>query len=129
MIGVLAGTADPNRSDCFSVGGRTRSRDRTALLFCTSRANTCGAKSSWSDTTSRRRGESFAQESDEPRAPLADRPVVVNDHYTLLHWLMQRVEQYPRGHRFTLDDRKVNLALDVLERLLETTYSKSKWPS
>jgi hypothetical protein len=39
---------------------------------------------------------------------------------------MERVENYPRGYRFTLGDRTVNLGLDILECLLEATYSRSK---
>ena len=39
---------------------------------------------------------------------------------------MQRVQKYPRGYRFTLGDRTLNLALDILERLLEAAYTKSK---
>ena len=41
---------------------------------------------------------------------------------------MQRVEKYPRGYRFTLGDRTVALALDILERLIEAVYTKDRTP-
>ncbi len=53
-------------------------------------------------------------------------PTVVNDHYSFLRWLMQRVEKYPRGYRFTLGDRSVELALEILERLIEAVYTRAR---
>jgi len=39
---------------------------------------------------------------------------------------MARVESYPRNRGFTLGDRTVTLALDVLERLIEAVYTKDR---
>lgn len=57
---------------------------------------------------------------------MTNEPVVVGRHYEFLRWLMQRVAKYPRSYRFTLGDRTINLGLEILERLLEATYTKSK---
>jgi len=52
--------------------------------------------------------------------------VVIGDHYQLVRWLAQRVEKYPRALRFTVGDRTLSLALDILEHLLEAAYTRSK---
>lgn len=57
---------------------------------------------------------------------MADEPVVIGDHYALVRWLAGRVADYPRAYRFTVGDRTINLALDILEHLIEAAYSKSK---
>jgi len=57
---------------------------------------------------------------------LAGTPVVIIAHYELLRWLMQRVEKYPRGYRFTLGGRIIGLALEVLEHLVEAAYTKNR---
>lgn len=49
--------------------------------------------------------------------PLGELPAVVQEHYALPRWLMQRVAKYPRDLKFTLGDRTVNPGLEVLERL------------
>ena len=53
-------------------------------------------------------------------------PVAVGDHYELVKWLVGRTRGYPKALRFSLGERTVNLALEVLEHLLEATYSRSK---
>ncbi len=55
-----------------------------------------------------------------------DLPVVVGDHYELVRWLVGRTQGYPKGLRFSLGERTLDLALEVLEQLLEATYSRSK---
>ncbi|MBA2628131.1 MAG: diversity-generating retroelement protein Avd [Gemmatimonadales bacterium] len=48
-------------------------------------------------------------------------------HYRFLAWLMPTVEKFPKSHKFTLGDRVQTIALDVLEALIEATYSKERW--
>ena len=49
-----------------------------------------------------------------------------------VHWektlrdLLSRTEKFPKRVRFTLSSRVDNLALDVLEKLIEARYSKDK---
>ena len=41
-------------------------------------------------------------------------------------WLIPAVERFPRRQKFLLGDRIQATALDVLERLIEATYSKRR---
>ena len=48
--------------------------------------------------------------------------------YDVITWLVGRVEKFPRSQKFTLGDRIVNLALDILELLIEATYTRDRLP-
>ena len=48
--------------------------------------------------------------------------------YDVITWLIGRVEKFPRSQKFTLGDRIVNLALDILELLIEATYTRDRLP-
>ena len=48
--------------------------------------------------------------------------------YDVISWLLGRVEKFPRSQKFTLGDRIVNLALDMLELLIEATYTRDRLP-
>jgi len=50
----------------------------------------------------------------------------VEAHYQFLTWLMQTIEKFPRSRKFTLGDRIENAALDVLEALIEATYTRDR---
>jgi hypothetical protein len=50
----------------------------------------------------------------------------VEAHYQFLAWLMLTVEKFPRSHKFTIGDRIETTALDVLESLIEATYTKER---
>ncbi|MYA69442.1 diversity-generating retroelement protein Avd, partial [Candidatus Poribacteria bacterium] len=41
-------------------------------------------------------------------------------------WLMGRVEKFPRSQKFTLGDRIVNISLDILDLLIEATYTRDR---
>lgn len=41
-------------------------------------------------------------------------------------WLVPTIEKFPRSQKFTLGDRIQTTALDVLERLIEATYTKAR---
>jgi hypothetical protein len=41
-------------------------------------------------------------------------------------WLIPTLDKFPRSQRFLLGDRIQATALDVLERLIEATYSKAR---
>ena len=50
----------------------------------------------------------------------------VEAHFQLIAWLMQTVERFPRSQKFLLGDRIHNTALDVLEALIEATYTRDR---
>ncbi len=43
-----------------------------------------------------------------------------------LVWLVPTIEKFPRSQKFTLGDRIQSTALDVLERLIEATYTRAR---
>jgi hypothetical protein len=48
--------------------------------------------------------------------------------YRFLLWLVPTVEKSPRSQKFLLGDRIQATALDVLERLVEATYTRARAP-
>jgi len=50
----------------------------------------------------------------------------VEAHFQLIAWLMQTVERFPRSQKFLLGDRIHNTAMDVLEALIEATYTRDR---
>jgi hypothetical protein len=50
----------------------------------------------------------------------------VEAHYQFLAWLAQAIETFPKTHKFTLGDRIVITALDVLEVLIDATYTRER---
>jgi 23S rRNA-intervening sequence protein len=47
-------------------------------------------------------------------------------HFQFLLWLVPTVEKFPRGQKFLLGDRIQTTALDVLESLVEATYTRDR---
>jgi hypothetical protein len=50
----------------------------------------------------------------------------IEAHYQFLVWLLPTVEKFPRSHKFTIGDRIEGSALDVLEALIEATYTRDR---
>jgi hypothetical protein len=50
----------------------------------------------------------------------------IEAHYQLIGWLMQTVERFPRSQKFLLGDRIQTAALDVLDALIEATYTRDR---
>lgn len=46
--------------------------------------------------------------------------------YRFVLWLVPTVEKFPRSQKFLLGDRMQSTALDVLERLIDATYSRER---
>ena len=46
--------------------------------------------------------------------------------YRFLLWLVPAVEKFPQRQKFLLGDRIQTTALDVLERLIEATYTRAR---
>lgn len=47
-------------------------------------------------------------------------------HYQFLLWLTPAVEKFPRSQKFLLGDRIQIVALDVLDALIEATYTRDR---
>ena len=60
-----------------------------------------------------------------PNAP-GELPIVVQKAYEFSVWLIQKVESFPRSYRFSVGDRLVHGALDLLLRLVDAAYSREK---
>lgn len=54
--------------------------------------------------------------------------VALEKAYRFLLWLVPAVEKFPRSHKFLLGDRIQSAALDVLEGLVEATYTRNRRP-
>ena len=50
----------------------------------------------------------------------------LESHYRFILWLVPVVDRFPRTRKFLLGDRLQSAALDVLERLIEATYTKRR---
>ncbi len=58
-----------------------------------------------------------------PRKPVPEQPVLLVKWYDYTKWLLERVEQFPKNQRFVLGTRLANLAVEVLEDLVEAAYA------
>ena len=69
-------------------------------------------------------------ESNENRATPANSArmtgAALESHYRFILWLVPAVERFPRSRKFLLGDRIQTTALDVLERLIEATYTRRR---
>ena len=72
----------------------------------------------------------MTDESTQPARFRADRSratgPALESHFRFLVWLIPAVERFPRSQKFLLGDRIQTSALDVLERLIEATYSRRR---
>lgn len=46
--------------------------------------------------------------------------------YRLMIWLIPTIDKFPRAQKFLLGDRIQGIALDVLERLIEATFTRAR---
>lgn len=51
---------------------------------------------------------------------------MVQRAYDLALWLVHKVEKFPRSFRFSVGDRVIARALDLLEALTEAAYTSDK---
>ena len=47
-------------------------------------------------------------------------------HYRFILWLVPAVNRFPKSHKFLLGDRIQNTAMDVLEALIDATYTRRR---
>ena len=57
---------------------------------------------------------------------MANEPAAVTRTYQLILWAVPQVNKYPRDHRFTLGDRTINHLYDLLELLVQASYTRDK---
>ena len=50
----------------------------------------------------------------------------VEAHFQFLMWLVPAIEKFPRSQKFLIGDRIQTTALDVLECLIEATYTRDR---
>jgi hypothetical protein len=50
----------------------------------------------------------------------------LESHYQILVWLLPTVEKFRRSHKFTVGDRIESSALDVLDALIDATYTRDR---
>ena len=55
-----------------------------------------------------------------------DPPVVLIKWYDFTKWLLDRVDSFPKNQRFIFGQRVTDHAVDILELLVEATYSSRK---
>jgi hypothetical protein len=65
------------------------------------------------------RGQTMTDNSKRTGAP-------IEAHYRFLMWLAPTLERFPKSHKFTMGDRVQTIALDVLEALIEATYTRER---
>lgn len=53
-------------------------------------------------------------------------PVIVAKAYDFVLWLLPKVENFPRAHKFTVGDRLTAQGLDLMTTLVEAAYSHEK---
>ncbi len=58
--------------------------------------------------------------------PDTSAPVVVAKTYDFVKWLLPKVENFPRAHKFTVGERLSVQGLDLLGALVEAAYSVRK---
>jgi hypothetical protein len=54
--------------------------------------------------------------------------VALEKAYQFTLWLIPTVEKFPRTQKFVLGDRIETMALDVLEGIVEATYTRNRAP-
>ncbi len=50
----------------------------------------------------------------------------IDSHYRFILWLIPTLTRFPRSQKFLLGDRIQNIAIDILEALIEATYTKHR---
>jgi len=54
--------------------------------------------------------------------------IALEKDYQFMLWLMPTVEKFPRSQKFLLGDRMQGAALDIIEGLVEATYTRNRLP-
>lgn len=57
---------------------------------------------------------------------MAQEPVLLSKWYEFSKWLLARVDDFPKSQRFILGQRLADGVLEIMELLVEATYSSRK---
>jgi hypothetical protein len=57
---------------------------------------------------------------------MPDLPSVVQKAYEFNVWLIEKVQRFPKNHRYGVGDRLLHGVLDLLLRLVDAAYTKDK---
>ena len=52
-------------------------------------------------------------------------PKAVQDTHITLQWFIQKLDKFPRNHRFTLGERIENRLIEILELLIQASYQRT----
>jgi hypothetical protein len=58
--------------------------------------------------------------------PGREPPVLLVKWYDLTRWILEKVDSFPKSQRFIFGTRLADHAIDVLETLVEASYSREK---
>ena len=58
--------------------------------------------------------------------PGREPPVLLVKWYDLTRWILEKVDSFPKNQRFIFGTRLADQAIDVLEPLVEASYSREK---
>jgi hypothetical protein len=58
--------------------------------------------------------------------PGREPPVLLVKWYDLTRWILEKVDSFPKSQRFIFGTRLADQAIDVLETLVEASYSREK---
>lgn len=61
-----------------------------------------------------------------PRKVTDEAPAAVQKAYEFVLWLVKKVENFPKSHKFTIGDRLAASGLDLLTTLVEAAYTRNK---
>ena len=53
-------------------------------------------------------------------------PIVVGKAYDFVLWLLPKVENFPKAHRFTVGERLTGHGIDLMTLLTEAAYARQK---
>jgi len=53
-------------------------------------------------------------------------PIIVTKVYDLLLWMLPKLAKFPKNERYLLGQRIENMLLDILEILIEASFTKEK---
>jgi hypothetical protein len=60
------------------------------------------------------------------RSPPKEPPILLVKWYDLTGWVLDRVESFPKNQRFIFGQRLANHMVDVMELLVEASYTHKK---
>jgi hypothetical protein len=60
------------------------------------------------------------------RSPPKEPPILLVKWYDLTGWVLDRVESFPKNQRFIFGQRLANHMVDVMELLVEPSYTHEK---